>query len=179
MVRWGLVLLAACGTRAASIDAAPDTSTPDVLGVDVRLTSAVVVGDTTVSWARGPQYCTLPRSAPSQCVPPGPIIMTASLATGVPTTLSESDDGVTAMVGDDSELFYLYASTTDLTIQRIGPDGSTQLISPKVLTYIAGLAIDATNVYWLVWGETAATGSIWRASRGGDGSDATVIAQAT
>jgi hypothetical protein len=81
-------------------------------------------------------------------------------------------DGVGPPVGDESELFYVYASPFQEVVQRMRAGGWTQVMSHATPRVINGPVIDATNMYWLEHGSAVGTDAIWRASRNGDGSDA-------
>ncbi|MBV8758030.1 MAG: hypothetical protein JO257_12160 [Deltaproteobacteria bacterium] len=172
-MRWPLFLLvAACSSphRAAAPDApaAGDASTIDSsYEWFARQATGVAVGSNDIAWSEQPAPCSL--EAGLDCHGPGPMI-TLSGAAGI-SQLAISAYGASAIAGDETGWFYADSYTGAL--MRV-----TATTAPT--TFAMGMAqtpaVDATSIYWFDAGGEGGTRGIFRAARGGDGSDATIIA---
>ncbi len=169
-MRWPLLLLAACSSphHAQPPDAAPPPdSTADYFA---REATGVALGTSAIAWSEQPAGCGLEQGL--DCHGPGPMVTVSDA--GQLTQLAIGAYGAAAIAGDETGWFY----SDDFTgaLMRV-----TQPSAPT--TFANGMtrvpAVDATHVYWLDAGGEGSPFAILRASRTGDGTDATAIAHPT
>lgn len=176
-----LLVVAACtGSRSPTEQpSAPDAAAADASTIDssaewfARIPSDVAIGSTTIAWSELEAPCGLETGA--GCHGPGPVITIAN-AQGDVSTLVTGLYGASSITGDESGWFYIDRSTA--AVMRVVEGESPVMLSASAVSgYPVGPALDATYVYWWQPGVNGAGHGIWRASRGGNGSDATLVAQ--
>ncbi|NVB77770.1 MAG: hypothetical protein HOV81_05190 [Kofleriaceae bacterium] len=175
-----LVVIAACGPgsrdssigidAATQVDASPE---PDAAWFETRYPSGAIAGAHRVVWTQQGEPCTLPL----RCFgPAGPTLSMRDFSTGVVTTLFQDSKGAEALAGDEDEVFLvltgLETNIQQQYVARFRPGIST---APEPMSapggHITLLFVDSTYVYWRVEN----TAAVVRASRSGDGSDATIL----
>ena len=176
----GLVAVAVvCGCSAGHPQARPDATdaptTSDAAWFDSRPATAVIVGPDRILWTQQHGGCPLETGC---AVDIGPTLTMEERATGVVTTVINDNWGADELAGDDREVFLLLAGDNENTrvLARFRPGVSTtpELMSaPQVDP--RGLVVDDSYVYWEAGGANGQGYSVYRASRGGDGSDAVAI----
>ena len=170
-MRWLLLLLAACSSPHASHPDAADASTAD--SSDdwfAREPTGVAIGSTSIAWSEQATGCGLEQGL--DCHGPGPMV-TVERA-GQITQLAIGAYGAPGIAGDETGWFY--PDSFNGALMRV-----TAGSAPT--TFATGMtrtpAVDATYVYWLDAGGEGIPFTIRRASRTGDGTDTSVIAQPT
>lgn len=136
-------------------------------------TTDVLVTSMSVHWSQADFYCdseACPAETPA-------VVLSFTDRDGVTAYTPYEGDfaavGSRQLAGDDQQLFYMEG--TDLNsmfVKRSGPGGIAALSIPRRLDI--GPTVDASNVYWAD-SLDGTSYTIRRASRGGDGTGATVV----
>lgn len=180
-----LAVLVACGpgTRdpSSGLDAAPSADAPpkpDAAWSETREASGAIAGAHRVLWTQSREYCGLPL----RCIGPvGPTLSMRDFATGVVSTLIHDATGADSLAGDEDEVFMVLGTLENVYLEqyvaryRPGISTAPEPVSAPTMGGVLLLFVDPTYVYWQVGN----TGAVYRASRTGDGSDATIIATAS
>jgi hypothetical protein len=151
------------------------TDGADAAWYETRPATAVIVGADRILWTQRHGGCSLESGC---SVDIGPTLTTEDRATGVITTLLADNWGADELAGDESEVFLMRAGDDEWSrvLTRFRPGVSS---APEVMSAPqdnpAGLVVDATYVYWAAGGSNNQAYSVYRALRGGDGSDAAAI----
>jgi hypothetical protein len=183
-MRPGLVLVAvaACSPGGRDVPADVDASTPvavvdapDVEWHEPRQVTGVIVGDQRVLWSQRHESCW--HESPFSCIEVGPTLSMRDVATGTVSTLFADRMGADSLVGDEDEVFMVLGmGETDHDqryVARFRPGISTapEPMSAPTNDSVTLLFADTTHVYWRITNSA----KVYRASRTGDGSDATVV----
>ena len=178
-MRWPLLaLVAACSSphRGAALDAPDAPVVADASTIDssaewfAREATGVAQGASAIAWSEQEAQCGL--EAGFGCHGPGPMV-TLSSSAGI-TQLAISAYGATGIAGDETGWFYADRFTGAL--MRVTATSAPTMFASGMTSVPA---VDAWYVYWFYAGGEGGTRGIFRASRSGDGSDATRIAQPT
>ncbi len=177
MRAWLWVAITGCTSHGSTpFDPISDASLDGAAGDDApvwenRQVNAVVVGASRVAWSQSSDTCPLEGSG---CPHMGATLLSADLATGVVERAVESRFGANGIAGADD--VFVITGNHDSRLLRSRPDAAPELIStpwPTLSSPGAAPAVDDTHVYWL---DESTQYLLRRASRSGDGSDATTIA---
>jgi len=171
-----LAAVALVGCSGSAHPVAPDASAPDAAPpYEFRHTTTdVLVTAMDVHWSAGDFVCGL-EACPAET--PAPVLSFADRQP--PTAFVAYEQEIAAvgprqLAGDNGQLFYIEGTDLGSTFVKrySGPTGNVALSIPRRLDI--GPAVDASNVYWA---ETldGTSYAIRRASRNGDGTDATVV----
>lgn len=183
-MRPGLLLLAlaACGPAGRDAPTEVDASTPPEV-VDApnptwserRHATGVVVGEHRVLWSQRHEGCW--HEDPFGCIVVGPTLSMRDVATGTVSTLVSDRMGADTLVGDEDEVFMVLGmGETDhdqryVARFRPGISAAPEPMSAPTNDRLSLLFVDQTDVYW----RAENTATVYRASRTGDGSDATIL----
>jgi hypothetical protein len=165
-----LVLVVACSPEGRSLrsDAAID-SPSDVAPRPDRPVNRVIVGSSQIFWSHGIFQCSLEFGCPD-----GPTLTQAVRATSTVFTRIDGGSGARTIAGDEQALFLVSGGSTDaMFVHRLDGSGDTALSIPRPL--VQGPAVDSTFVYWAEPIDFGLAYTIRRASRSGDGTDASSV----
>jgi hypothetical protein len=169
-----LGLAAACSGSTHGVGADANQAAADAPPYEFEhRTTDVLVTPLSVHWSQGDFVCGL-ESCPAE-TSGGVLSFTqrTDVTAYTPYELDVAEVGSRQLAGDDQQLFYTVGTALDsMFIKRCDSGDCTALSIPRRLDI--GPAVDAINVYWAdTLDGTSYT--IRRASRGGDGTDATVV----
>jgi hypothetical protein len=135
-----------------------------------RPTTGVLVSGFRVAWSQIREEC--PLEDDPACPANGPTVSTADLDGTLRTSLDDRQ-GTSGLVGDDDALFFIGGAPSELALFRVTPSTASAVqLSGTWTDATSPPVIDGGYVYWF----DAHARGIRRASRSGDGSDATTIA---
>ena len=139
-------------------------------GLPERLVNNVIVGEQFIFWSHGDFSCPIELG----CYP-GPTISGFSEAQNRTFTVVDGGVGTRQIAGTEDELFYLYGQDTEhMYLMRLGGAASAALSIPR--PRLRGPTVDDEYVYWAEGDLSGFELLIRRATRAGDGLDATTVA---
>lgn len=172
-MRTALLLAAAtgcAGPSGAHPDAAPDAPLDAAIEPYERTVNAVLVAGEDVFWSHGRFACALEYPCPLE----GASVTTWRRSSNRATVRYEGGIGARSIVGDATERFFVTGLDLESTyvVRDRGIPIGLSIPRPKTI----GPALDATHVYWADRAIDQADYTLRRATRDGDGSDASVVA---
>lgn len=167
-----LLAVVGCSTHGATPDAAPPDAPADAAIADPydRTVNQVLVTEDFIFWSHGRFACSLE----DPCVLEGPAVTSWWSGTGHASPRYTGGVGARSIVGTADERFFVTGLDFE-SMYLVRDRGVPFAFSvPRALTI--GPAIDATHVYWADTTVSFGGYTLRRATRDGDGTDATVLA---
>jgi hypothetical protein len=141
---------------------------------DQRYVTSVVVADGMVAWSELAGPCSL--HGPADCHVLDPSVVIADVDSGHVTASISTLVGAQTIVGDEHELFVIVVEEVmrGRSLARLRPHTGAGLEVWAHAAWLPAVAVDTSSVYWFE-GDSGPT-RVRRASRAGDGLDATTLA---